>query len=51
MYKDADLYLLDSPFGHLDIFTEKEIFERYGVLMDCIKDSTKQHKVKPRTEI
>ncbi|NWJ00706.1 CFTR regulator, partial [Crypturellus undulatus] len=27
VYKDADLYLLDSPFGHLDIFTEKEIFE------------------------
>ncbi|XP_062465609.1 cystic fibrosis transmembrane conductance regulator isoform X2 [Pezoporus occidentalis] len=27
VYKDADLYLMDSPFGHLDIFTEKEIFE------------------------
>ncbi|XP_068788712.1 cystic fibrosis transmembrane conductance regulator isoform X1 [Struthio camelus] len=27
VYKDADLYLLDSPFGYLDIFTEKEIFE------------------------
>ncbi|NXW48076.1 CFTR regulator, partial [Nyctiprogne leucopyga] len=27
VYRDADLYLLDSPFGHLDIFTEKEIFE------------------------
>uniref|UniRef100_A0A8C7M8T4 Cystic fibrosis transmembrane conductance regulator n=1 Tax=Oncorhynchus kisutch TaxID=8019 RepID=A0A8C7M8T4_ONCKI len=28
VYKDADLYLLDSPFTHLDIVTEKEIFER-----------------------
>ncbi|XP_046762185.1 cystic fibrosis transmembrane conductance regulator isoform X1 [Gallus gallus] len=27
VYKDADLYLMDSPFGYLDIFTEKEIFE------------------------
>ncbi|KAG5845811.1 hypothetical protein ANANG_G00143150 [Anguilla anguilla] len=27
VYKDADLYLLDSPFTHLDIVTEKEIFE------------------------
>uniref|UniRef100_A0A8D0HQJ0 Cystic fibrosis transmembrane conductance regulator n=1 Tax=Sphenodon punctatus TaxID=8508 RepID=A0A8D0HQJ0_SPHPU len=27
VYKDADLYLLDSPFGYLDMFTEKEIFE------------------------
>uniref|UniRef100_A0A8C4YQH2 Cystic fibrosis transmembrane conductance regulator n=1 Tax=Gopherus evgoodei TaxID=1825980 RepID=A0A8C4YQH2_9SAUR len=27
VYKDADLYLLDSPFGYLDILTEKEIFE------------------------
>lgn len=28
MYKDADLYLLDAPFTHLDIVTEKEIFEK-----------------------
>ncbi|KAG9335857.1 hypothetical protein JZ751_003514 [Albula glossodonta] len=28
VYKDADLYLLDSPFTHLDIVTEKEIFDR-----------------------
>ncbi|XP_066561240.1 cystic fibrosis transmembrane conductance regulator [Amia ocellicauda] len=28
VYKDADVYLLDSPFTHLDIATEKEIFER-----------------------
>lgn len=28
VYKDADLYLLDAPFTHLDIVTEKEIFER-----------------------
>ncbi|XP_039617337.1 cystic fibrosis transmembrane conductance regulator [Polypterus senegalus] len=28
VYKDADLYLIDSPFSHLDIVTEKEIFER-----------------------
>ena len=28
LYKDADLYLLDSPFTHLDIVTEKEIFEK-----------------------
>ncbi|KAJ8395688.1 hypothetical protein AAFF_G00029250 [Aldrovandia affinis] len=28
VYKDADLYLLDSPFTHLDIVTEKEIFNR-----------------------
>ncbi|XP_053109739.1 cystic fibrosis transmembrane conductance regulator [Hemicordylus capensis] len=27
VYKDADLYLLDSPFGYLDMLTEKEIFE------------------------
>uniref|UniRef100_A0A8C3T844 Cystic fibrosis transmembrane conductance regulator n=1 Tax=Chelydra serpentina TaxID=8475 RepID=A0A8C3T844_CHESE len=27
VYKDADLYLLDSPFGYLDILTEKETFE------------------------
>ncbi|XP_014375426.1 cystic fibrosis transmembrane conductance regulator [Alligator sinensis] len=27
VYKDADLYLLDSPFGYLDMFTEKDIFE------------------------
>uniref|UniRef100_A0A452QV40 Cystic fibrosis transmembrane conductance regulator n=1 Tax=Ursus americanus TaxID=9643 RepID=A0A452QV40_URSAM len=27
VYKDADLYLLDSPFGYLDVLTEKEIFE------------------------
>lgn len=29
VYKDADLYLLDAPFTHLDIATEKEIFEKY----------------------
>lgn len=29
VYKDADLYLLDAPFTHLDIVTEKEIFEKY----------------------
>lgn len=29
MYKDADLYLLDAPFTHLDIVTEKEIFEKW----------------------
>lgn len=28
VYKDADLYLLDAPFTHLDIATEKEIFEK-----------------------
>uniref|UniRef100_A0A672IXF4 Cystic fibrosis transmembrane conductance regulator n=1 Tax=Salarias fasciatus TaxID=181472 RepID=A0A672IXF4_SALFA len=28
LYKDADLYLLDAPFTHLDIATEKEIFEQ-----------------------
>lgn len=28
VYKDADLYLLDAPFSHLDIVTEKEIFEK-----------------------
>ncbi|XP_044211999.1 cystic fibrosis transmembrane conductance regulator isoform X1 [Thunnus albacares] len=28
VYKDADLYLLDAPFTHLDIVTEKEIFEK-----------------------
>ncbi|KAL6034547.1 hypothetical protein STEG23_034985, partial [Scotinomys teguina] len=27
VYKDADLYLLDSPFGHLDVLTEEQIFE------------------------
>ncbi|XP_007952698.1 cystic fibrosis transmembrane conductance regulator [Orycteropus afer afer] len=27
VYKDADLYLLDSPFGYLDVLTEKEVFE------------------------
>uniref|UniRef100_A0A8C5RW66 Cystic fibrosis transmembrane conductance regulator n=1 Tax=Laticauda laticaudata TaxID=8630 RepID=A0A8C5RW66_LATLA len=27
VYKDADLYLLDSPFGYLDMLTEKEIFK------------------------
>ncbi|XP_012921222.1 cystic fibrosis transmembrane conductance regulator [Heterocephalus glaber] len=27
VYKDADLYLLDSPFGYLDVLTEKQIFE------------------------
>ncbi|XP_048405261.1 cystic fibrosis transmembrane conductance regulator isoform X2 [Stegostoma tigrinum] len=27
LYKDADLYLLDSPFSHLDVTTEKNIFE------------------------
>lgn len=29
VYKDADLYLLDAPFTHLDIATEKEVFEKY----------------------
>lgn len=29
VYKDADLYLLDAPFSHLDIVTEKEIFEKW----------------------
>jgi len=29
VYKDADLYLLDAPFTHLDIATEKDIFEKY----------------------
>ncbi|XP_029471843.1 cystic fibrosis transmembrane conductance regulator [Rhinatrema bivittatum] len=28
VYKDADVYLLDSPFSYLDLFTEREIFER-----------------------
>uniref|UniRef100_A0A3B5LMK5 Cystic fibrosis transmembrane conductance regulator n=1 Tax=Xiphophorus couchianus TaxID=32473 RepID=A0A3B5LMK5_9TELE len=28
VYKDADLYLLDAPFTHLDIATEKEIFDK-----------------------
>ncbi|KAK5901716.1 hypothetical protein CesoFtcFv8_007047 [Champsocephalus esox] len=28
VYKDADLYLLDAPFTHLDLVTEKEIFEK-----------------------
>ncbi|XP_060229830.1 cystic fibrosis transmembrane conductance regulator [Meriones unguiculatus] len=27
VYKDADLYLLDSPFGYLDVLTEEQIFE------------------------
>nr|3SI7_A Chain A, Cystic fibrosis transmembrane conductance regulator [Mus musculus]3SI7_B Chain B, Cystic fibrosis transmembrane conductance regulator [Mus musculus]3SI7_C Chain C, Cystic fibrosis transmembrane conductance regulator [Mus musculus]3SI7_D Chain D, Cystic fibrosis transmembrane conductance regulator [Mus musculus] len=27
VYKDADLYLLDSPFGYLDVFTEEQVFE------------------------
>lgn len=49
VYKDADLYLLDSPFGHLDIFTEKEIFERYCMFWWIVfKKLTKQHEVKCR---
>ncbi|XP_017321934.1 cystic fibrosis transmembrane conductance regulator [Ictalurus punctatus] len=28
VYRDADTYLLDAPFTHLDIATEKEIFEK-----------------------
>ncbi|XP_030628604.1 cystic fibrosis transmembrane conductance regulator [Chanos chanos] len=28
VYRDADVYLLDAPFTHLDIGTEKEIFDR-----------------------
>uniref|UniRef100_A0A674NMH7 Cystic fibrosis transmembrane conductance regulator n=1 Tax=Takifugu rubripes TaxID=31033 RepID=A0A674NMH7_TAKRU len=28
VYKDADLYLLDAPFTHLDLVTEREIFEK-----------------------
>ncbi|TSX17022.1 Cystic fibrosis transmembrane conductance regulator [Bagarius yarrelli] len=28
VYRDADTYLLDAPFTHLDIATEKEIFDR-----------------------
>lgn len=32
MYKDADLYLLDAPFTHLDIVTEKEIFEKWVLI-------------------
>ncbi|XP_051007840.1 cystic fibrosis transmembrane conductance regulator [Acomys russatus] len=27
VYKDADLYLLDSPFGYVDVLTEEQIFE------------------------
>ncbi|XP_051031684.1 cystic fibrosis transmembrane conductance regulator [Phodopus roborovskii] len=27
VYKDADVYLLDSPFGYLDVLTEEQIFE------------------------
>lgn len=29
VYRDADTYLLDAPFTHLDIATEKEIFDKY----------------------
>uniref|UniRef100_A0A8C1R2E0 Cystic fibrosis transmembrane conductance regulator n=1 Tax=Cyprinus carpio TaxID=7962 RepID=A0A8C1R2E0_CYPCA len=29
IYRDADVYLLDAPFTHLDIATEKEIFDKY----------------------
>lgn len=29
VYRDADVYLLDAPFTHLDIATEKEIFDKY----------------------
>lgn len=29
VYKDAALYLLDAPFTHLDIATEKEVFDKY----------------------
>uniref|UniRef100_A0A8C1FH04 Cystic fibrosis transmembrane conductance regulator n=1 Tax=Cyprinus carpio carpio TaxID=630221 RepID=A0A8C1FH04_CYPCA len=28
IYRDADVYLLDAPFTHLDIATEKEIFDK-----------------------
>ncbi|XP_052008174.1 LOW QUALITY PROTEIN: cystic fibrosis transmembrane conductance regulator-like [Xyrauchen texanus] len=28
VYRDADVYLLDAPFSHLDIATEKEIFDK-----------------------
>uniref|UniRef100_A0A8C8DZU7 Cystic fibrosis transmembrane conductance regulator n=1 Tax=Oryzias sinensis TaxID=183150 RepID=A0A8C8DZU7_9TELE len=28
VYKDAALYLLDAPFTHLDIATEKEVFDK-----------------------
>ncbi|XP_066541227.1 cystic fibrosis transmembrane conductance regulator isoform X2 [Hoplias malabaricus] len=28
VYRDADAYLLDAPFTHLDIATEKEIFDK-----------------------
>ncbi|XP_076848324.1 cystic fibrosis transmembrane conductance regulator [Brachyhypopomus gauderio] len=28
VYRDADTYLLDAPFTHLDIATEKEIFDK-----------------------
>ncbi|XP_062860684.1 cystic fibrosis transmembrane conductance regulator [Trichomycterus rosablanca] len=28
VYRDADTYLLDDPFTHLDIATEKEIFDK-----------------------
>lgn len=30
VYRDADAYLLDAPFTHLDIATEKEIFDKYA---------------------
>lgn len=29
VYRDADVYLLDAPFTHLDIATEKDIFDKY----------------------
>uniref|UniRef100_H3C4I1 Cystic fibrosis transmembrane conductance regulator n=1 Tax=Tetraodon nigroviridis TaxID=99883 RepID=H3C4I1_TETNG len=36
VYKDADLYLLDAPFTHLDIVTEREIFDKCVCkLMSC----------------
>uniref|UniRef100_A0A2K6F053 Cystic fibrosis transmembrane conductance regulator n=1 Tax=Propithecus coquereli TaxID=379532 RepID=A0A2K6F053_PROCO len=43
VYKDADLYLLDSPFGYLDVLTEKEIFERILVTskMEHLKKADK----------
>nr|XP_055029295.1 cystic fibrosis transmembrane conductance regulator [Misgurnus anguillicaudatus] len=28
VYRDADVYLLDAPFTHLDIATEKDIFDK-----------------------
>ncbi|XP_074235268.1 cystic fibrosis transmembrane conductance regulator isoform X2 [Saimiri boliviensis] len=41
VYKDADLYLLDSPFGYLDVLTEKEIFEsserRNSILTETLR--------------